>query len=71
MNYKYEYPIGKLIKSYPSHNGDFPAEVIGHRIEKNLNTQEVTPLLRLKVYGVTEDGERVVFFEDCDPNLLP
>jgi len=71
VNYKKEYPIGMRIKSYPSSYGNFPAEVIGYRTEKNLNTNEKTPIVRVLVHGTTEDGKEADFEEGFSPSYAP
>jgi hypothetical protein len=65
MWYKKEYPVGKKIKSYPSSHGTFPATVIGYREERNLNTGETTPIVRVNVHG-----DRGDFEEGFDPYLV-
>jgi hypothetical protein len=71
MSYKRDYPIGMKVENYPSSNGNFPAEIIGYRGEKNLNTREVTPIIRVLVHGTTEDGEQVDFEEGFSPSYAP
>lgn len=66
MNYKKQYPIGKSFKSYPSQASNFPAEVIGYREEKNLNTGVVTPVIRVMVHG-----DRGNFEEGFSPSFAP
>lgn len=71
MNYKKEWPIGMKVESYPSAYGNFPAEIVGYRTEKNLNTNEITPLVRVLIHGTTEEGEQVDFEEEFSPGYAP
>jgi hypothetical protein len=71
MSYKSDYPVGTKIPSYPSSNGDFPAEIIGYRYEKNLNTGQTTAIIRVLVHGTTDEGEQVDFEEGFAPSYAP
>lgn len=71
MSYKNDYPVGTKIESYPSLYGNFPAEIIGYREERNLNTWEVTPIVRVLVHGTTVEGEQVDFEEGFAPSYAP
>ena len=66
-----KYPVGMKIKRYPSSNGIFPATIIGYREEKNLNTGQVTKIVRVNVHGTTEDGRQVDFEEGFAPSYAP
>lgn len=62
-----KYKSGMKTKRYPSQAGEFPAEIIGEKYEKNLNTGQVTRIIRVVV--TCNDGKK--WEEGFTPSLDP